>query len=403
MNKDNSQSLVTKDYMLITLFSFLSSTASYMLFTGIPLYAVSLGAKNTIAGLMMGIFMITAILFRPIFGIMADYGKRKTVLLIGAFISVAACFSYIFALSIGVLLILRAFNGIGFSATTNASGIIATDVIPPSRMAEGIGFFGISTTVASAIAPALAIYIISYLGYKYLFIIATIISILSLICSYFINYEKNKIIPPRPHVKELFHFKNIFEKTAIPTSIVLVLLAATIGSLMTFVPLYAASKNINNIGMFFPVYALSLLLTRFFSGKIADRFSVSLVIVPGLITVIISMFLLSTASSLMIFIISAFLYGLGYGMAQPTLNAVMIKMCPIERRGAGNSTFYLAMDIGSGGGAVLWGYISQKLGFSAVYISCGICVFFALIAYFSLLRKQLKAVHVKPIETLVDL
>lgn len=403
MNIATTERFLTKDYILIALFSFLSSAASYMLFTGTPLYAISLGAKNTIAGLMMGVFMITAIIFRPIFGVIADYGKRKTVLLIGIIISIIACFFYPFALSISFLLILRAFNGVGFSATTNASGIIATDVIPQSRMAEGIGFFGIATTLSSAVSPALAIYIISKYNYNVLFTIITIISIMALFCSLFISYEKNRQIPKRPPLKELFRFNNIIEKSAIPTSIVIVLLASTIGSLMTFIPLYGASRGIKNIGLFFPVYAFSLLLTRFFSGKIADRFSVSLVIVPGLIAVILSMFLLSTATSITIFIISAFLYGLGYGMSQPTLNAVMIKMCPINRRGAGNSTFYLAMDIGSGLGAVLWGIISQNLGFPSIYISCGILVIFSLFVYYFLLRKQLKQVHIKPMDPLAEL
>lgn len=396
-----SQKLWTKYYLLIMLYSILTGTANNMLMTGIPLYAIHLGGSNSVAGLMMGIFMISAILFRPLFGTLVDTKSRRMVLMTGAMISTLSFFSYTFALSVGMLLVLRAVNGIGFSANTNASGTVVADIIPSSRLAEGIGYYGISNTLATAVGPALTLLIIKAFSYQALFITAFVIGIVSFICSYFMKYEEKqpkvksvileqvKIIPNKVLTRQKIA-DSIFEKKAISPSFVMLFIALAMGSIITFIPTYAMTRGIENISIFFTVYALSLLLTRLFGGRLADRYGESTVVLPGFILMIIAFIILAFATTISLFLVSAVFYGLGFGFVQPTLNAVMIKSCPPNRRGAGNSTFFTAMDLGSGGGAVLWGFVSQNTSFTFVYLLCAVCIIVSWIAYSWLLQRKLK-------------
>lgn len=403
---ENTKKLWSKYYILIILFSLLSSTANHMLMIGVPLYAMHLGGNKSIAGLMMGMFMIVAILFRPLFGKLLDDRGRRMVLVTGITISALMCFLYTFAFSVGILLLLRALNGIGFSAMTNASGTIVSDVVPSSRLAEGVGYYGMSNTLATAVGPALTLFIIQYHSYKVLFVAASAISVLAVICSLFISYEKGRKKKgmtgeeQRENTSAGIDLKKkiadaIFEKTALPTALVIIFAAATLGSIMTFIPTYAATRGIENISIYFTVYALTLLFTRLFAGRLADRCGSSVVIIPGILIIAVSFVILSFASSIPGFLVSAVLYGLGYGSAQPALNAIMIRLCPADRRGAGNSTFFTAMDIGSGGGAVIWGVIAQNVGFLWVYLSCAASALIALAAYVSVLQRQLEAVNAR--------
>lgn len=398
---ESKSSLWTKYFNLMLIYSFLTSTTNYLMITAAPLYAIHLGGDNSIAGLMMGIFMIAAILVRPYFGKLLDEKSRRLVLIVGAAICTLTYFSYLFAFSIGMLMLIRAINGIGFSANTNASGTVVSDVIPKERLAEGVGYYGIANTLSTAIGPSIALFIIKSYNYNILFIVTATLGILSILVSYLIDYEKNNeenftVITPNEPNKNNDNMSSskstnmIFEKTALPVALVIVFLAVTIGGIMTFVPTYAATRGIDNISSYFTVYALALLITRLFVGKMADKYGVSMAIIPGIILVIIAFIVLAFAKSLPMFLLSATLYGLGYGSSQPTLNAVMIKLCPPERRGAGNSTFYTAMDIGSGGGAMLWGVISQNFGFQSVYLTCAISVGISLLCYLFILRKQIR-------------
>ena len=139
-----------------------------------------------------------AILFRPLFGTLIDDKSRRMVLIIGCIISTVISLSYVLAFSIGILLLVRSLHGIGFSATTNASGTIVSDIVPRSRLAEGVGYFGLSNTLATAVGPALSLLLIQHFNFNVLFLVASIISFIALCCGFFIDYEKKK---PEPEDK----------------------------------------------------------------------------------------------------------------------------------------------------------------------------------------------------------
>ena len=160
--------------------------------------SIHLGGNNSISGLLFGLFMAAAILFRPLFGTLIDDKSRRMVLIVGCIISTVISLSYVFAFSIAILLFVRSLHGIGFSATTNASGTIVSDIVPRNRLAmEGVGYFGLSITLATAVRPTLSLLLIQHFNYNALFLGASLISFIALCCGFFIDYEKKK---PEPDV-----------------------------------------------------------------------------------------------------------------------------------------------------------------------------------------------------------
>lgn len=390
---DSSEKLWTKDYLLTFIYAMSTSIASNMLMTGLPLYAIHLGGDNSISGMLFGFFMFVAILCRPFFGKLADERSRRIVLIIGAVTTSFITLSYLAAISISLLLIMRSFHGIGFSATTNASGTIISDIVPKSRLAEGVGYFGLSSTIATAVGPALSIYLIQQYNYQILFIVSGLISLISIICSLFINYEKRiaKFGSKSSERKTKRKFSELlFEKSALPTGLVTAFVYVGMGASLTFIPTFALSLGIEDIGLYYTVYSFALLFTRIVGGKLADKYGSSYVIIPGLVIMTISFVVLGYAHSLGGFIISGVFYGLGLGFIEPALNAVMIKLCPPDRRGAGNATFFTAKDIGGGVGAIFLGFISLQAGFKVVFLYCAISIIIAFFAYVFILRRQMK-------------
>ena len=389
---NHSDKLWTKYFTLTFIYSLFTSISSNMLMTGIPLYALHLGGDNSISGLLFGLFMLVAILFRPLFGALIDDKSRRMVLIIGGVISFIISASYVLAFSVGLLLVLRSLHGIGFSATTNASGTIVSDIVPKSRLAEGVGFFGLSNTLATAVGPALTLYIIQYFSYDILFLVSSFIGLIALFCGLFIDYEKYK---PKSETKLSGRKVKrgiadiMFERSALPSALVTIFIFIAMGATMIFIPTYALSLGIKDIGLYFVVNSFALLFTRIVGGKLADKYGDTLVILPGLIIIALSFVVLAFATSITAFVISGILYGLGLGFVDPILSAVMIKLCPIDRRGAGNSTLFTAKDIGGGFGAVIWGFISLSAGFRSVYLYCIISIILAIIAYHFILRKQM--------------
>lgn len=179
------------------------------------------------------------------------------------------------------------------------------------------------------------------------------------------------------------------EQTALRTCIVMIFSVLAVSAVFSFMPLFGEERNIDNIGLFFTFYAVSMIVTRILTGKIADQYGYIKVIIPSIAITLLLFITLIYAYSLPMVLLAAIFYGVGYGTLQPVLNAVVIKLSPVERRGAANATFFATLDIGFGLGSFIWGGVSQVAGFTVVFIGCAACIVASLLAFYFILRGQL--------------
>lgn len=391
--------LWTKYYILIILVSFSANMLNFTLTTTLPLYVMNIGGNNSSVGLLMTFFCISALIVRPVFGNIMDIRSRKAVLLAGLIILMLVSLLYNLAFSVTILMVLRVVNGVGFSAVSTAAPTIVTDISPASRLPEGISYFGISMTAAMAVGPVIGLNLLGHFGFRIIFIFSFIIGIVGFTFMMMINYEKEnkkrKEINPELLQKpgevitadrRRLNISNLFEKTSIKPSLVQFFIAFSYGSVFTFIPAYGVSRGIDNIGVFFTVYAGAVILATIGTGKLVERYGVGKVFLPGLLLQFTAFFLLAFAHSLPVVLIAGTLFGLGSGANFPVINIIVIKLCPVKRRGAANATLFSAMDIGIGLGALLWGIVSEKAGFMAVYLAAAAVLVIALLAFFLVLH-----------------
>jgi MFS family permease len=78
------------------------------------------------------------------------------------------------------------------------------------------------------------------------------------------------------------------------------------------------------------------------------------------------------------FVISASLFGLGFGTAQPATIALLIDRVRPEQRGLATSTYFMGFDAGFSIGAILLGVVSQHWGFGVMWQLAAACNFSGL-------------------------
>jgi len=370
--------LWTKNFALIMLVNFFVFVSFQVLLPTMPVYIQHLGATEDIVGLVMGVFTITAVGLRPFAGRILDTKGRKVVYFFGLIIIIVSIMAYGWVSSVALLLTVRLFHGIGWGAATTAAGTIATDVIPKPRLAEGMGFYGLTTVISMAIAPIIGLQIIKSWGFYTLFHLSTVLAICGAIFALFIRYQSidrsantlpDDIKPP------------LFEKKAFKPAVIIFLITLTYGSIITFIALYAAQFKIENIGIFFSAYALTLLFSRPIFGKMADKKGFHYVMIPGILCVGIAMLILFLAQNLSFFIAAAVFYGIGFGAVQPSLQAMAVYDVPPQRRGAANGTFMSGFDLGIGVGSIIWGFTAKITGYSTMYLITIIPVLIALFLF----------------------
>lgn len=381
----NQEVLWTKNYILILVNSVLISITPITLSTNLPLYLKNLGSTNMIIGLMTTVFTIFALIFRPIFGFIIDNLGRKIVMLIGVFITAISCFFFAFTQSVEVIFILRAANGIGFCALTTVVGAMIADNVPTSRMAEGIGFSGVPMTIAVAAGPIIGAFLINSFGYRSFFLFIFTVSCINIVFSLLLKYNKVE----KPQQKTSGKKKFSVDKTALLPALVLIILAVSFGGIEPFVPTAGVSREIENISMFFTVYAIVALVTRISAGRLADMYGINKVFWAGLIALFFSFVSLAFAHSILTIIISGALYGVGFGITFSLLNAIAMKECSQNKRGLAAAMFFASMDVGIGIGAFLWGGVSQLSGFTLMFLLSGVFVVFGAVLYYILLQKKM--------------
>lgn len=370
--------LWSRNFIKIMLVNFLEYIPMYILLSVLPLHASKhFGSSGLVAGLTTGVFLVSSVLSRPFFGNLLDHTDKRKVLVAGTVLFTLPILTYSLTAKIEILLIFRFIQGIGWGAVNTSAMTIASFAIPAARRGEGLGYFGIASTIAMAIGPAFGLYFFNRFSFVFLFVILFIIGILGCAASLQMPDEERMSFKEKNSKQKLV----IIEKSAVLTSAVLFLVAITYGGVITFLPAYAIYRGINDIGAFFTIYAIALLITRPIMGKLSDRHGVSKVLIPGMGFLIAALIILYFAASFPVFLISGALYGLGFGSVKPILDAITITLSPAERRGAANATFISAMDFGVGAGSSVWGILSQSLGFAAVYLLSAFLTVISLIIY----------------------
>lgn len=376
--------LWTRNFVLMVILNTFIFFGFQMLMPTLPPYIKQMGVTDSTIGLVTGIFTISTLIVRPFSGLALDRIGRKPVLIAGLIVFIAMVSSYSFLPSIGLILLFRFIHGFGWGASTTAASTIVAECPPRERFAEGMGFYGLSSSLAMALAPAIGLAFVGLFNFRSLtFLSATLVGI-GLLLTFLLKYKDTKC----EAVKGERH--KFYERSAITPALLMFFVTIPYGSVTSFIALYAMQRGIVNIGVFFTVYAATMLISRPFFGKLIDKFGFDFTIIPGLTLIIATMLTLSQAASLPIFLIAAFMYGLGFSAVHPSLQTMAVRDAPRSRLGAANATFFTGFDGGIGLGAILFGRVATAVGYSSMYMFASIPIIIALILYFAIARKKNK-------------
>lgn len=381
MNKaelsDNNK-LFVKEYILIVIICGLGRICNHMQAVTIPLYVQSIGYSATLAGLMTTVYTIVSVIFRPFIGVMLDSKGRWIIFMLGTglFAFSSGMFGYMNAL--WLLFTVRLLHGLGFSAHTTSINTMGTDVIPESRLAEGIGYMGLTNSISTAIAPALALFLAEAVGYNRTFLSIAGIAIAATLIGFFIRYEKKRPVAEKSEFKRL-RWSDLYEEASLLPSIVILVMAGANVALSTFLASYGNARGMESVGFFFTVSAITMAVARLTCGWFSRRIGEKNVMNIGLVLCLVGYILIFLADGNVALWAAGAVYGFGYGVVYPLLNAMAVVNAPSERRGSANATFLMFMDLGIGVGSFVWGLTIDLIGIRWLYLLCSGCAFISLI------------------------
>ena len=343
----------------------------------LPIYMAStLHADKSTVGLVLASFMIASVTIRPFSGFALDKYGRRTIFTTALLINSILFLGYFIATHSDSLTILRIAHGVAWGVTTISGSIVAVDIIPSEKRGEGLGYFGLSTTMGMAVGPVIGLFIGHHLGYSTMFAAAVAISFVSYGCASFMKY-------PKVNKTETVHFSwgGLFDKSSMGTSLNLLIIMSAYGGLLSFVALYGKEIGVINTSWFFLVFAIGIASSRFAMGQVLDKKGPGKIITICLLLLIGGFIYLAMAKNIFVYYSSGILLGFGVGAVFPTFQTMVNNLAKPERRGAANSTLYTALDLGMGAGMVFTGYIAESFSISSAFIVCAVICVFGLIVF----------------------
>nr|WP_295970870.1 MFS transporter [uncultured Bacillus sp.] len=382
--KQNAK-LWTKNFLMVSLSNFLLFVSFYMLMVTMAVYSINrFHASQSEAGLASSIFVLGAVLVRPIAGRIIDTIGKKQMLLIGLSLFLIMMLLYFPVQSLPLLLIIRFIHGFAFGISTTATGTIAADIVPVVRRGEGMGYFATSTNLAMAIGPFLGLFISKHFNHSIIFVITVVFSAVAILASLFIIIPKMETVTSGATEETRLQLSDFFEKSTVPIAILAALFGFVYSSILSFLSSYAAEIHLADAASFFFVmYAGFLLISRPFTGKLFDLKGENIVIYPSILLFGAGLLLLSQAQYGVILLIAGAMIGIGFGTFQSSAQTIAVNVASTHRIGLATSTFFVFYDFGVGVGPFLLGYMLPFIGFRGLYVSMAVIVFLGLFIYYA--------------------
>ncbi|HJO59453.1 MAG TPA: MFS transporter [SAR202 cluster bacterium] len=388
MASESSQSLWSRDFVINLLVAHLLLAGFFSLFMVVPGFIDKLGGKEWEIGVIIATFGLAGVIFRPMAGKWILKSGPKRVIMFGILIFVGTTVLYIPLPSEWWIVPVRMAQGVGLAIAPVATSTVVANLAPESRRGEGMSYMGNSISIAQLYAPPIGFFIADSFSFSLAFIVASAVALVSFFVCLTMSDSRTRM-PITPQNENEMSDAPFISRAAIFPTLIFLTYAFTMAPVSTFLPMLSDVRELGvNPGFYFTILSGMTMLTTLVSGRIADKFGRSAVIIPGLTLVSVAMFMLSGSFTSGMFFGAAFFHGVGYGLIYPGINSLVIDRVPANERGSAIGTLQQAWDIGASGGNFIVGPIIGALGVGSAFVVVGAGVATGVVGFITGNRKS---------------
>ena len=363
-------------------FSFTVFLSAFQLLPTAPFHILALGGGTPAAGLFLGFLTYASAFSAPVTGAYADRLGARRVLIIASVAITIFSVIYAFVPSYKLMLALVVVHGLFWSGLLTGSAAYMTNILPESRRAEGIAYWGLSTIAAIAVAPSIGFWVFHF-GWRALCLEAAVLNVVMALIAWQLPDQP---VAARDASKPR---GRLIEWRVLIISFTLFLYSFGYGGITSFTALYADANGVVPKGIYLTVLAVTMLLTRPVSGRLGDRFGYRRVFAPCLALIALGLACLAFGGTRFWLVTSAVIFGLGFGTAYPAFVGYVMRSVGSDRRGAAFGAILACFDTGIGTGSTSMGWIISRYGFASAFGTAAALSALAL-PYFLIADRALK-------------
>lgn len=353
--------------MLAASFFYLGST---MLVTPvISGFAGSLGATAAFMGVIGGLMNVCSLVVRPIAGNLSDIMRKRRIATIGSIVLAVSTSLYAVATDPVQIAVLRLVSGAGYAFCSVCMSTWFASLLPPEHVGSGMGMFGMMNALGMAVGPAIALAITDAFGYRPALLFGGVMAAMTMVLVQFVS---NPGEPPartaeRPSVRPA-HKLAILDTRVVPAAAIIALFTIPYMATQSFLVTFVAQRGLDlSVSLFFPVYAIVLLVLRFALKRQFDSVKFGPFLFAASASAVASLVLLTLMrGNLAMFAAAACMAG-GYGIMCSVCQSTAVRLVGPEHAGMANSTYYMGLDIGMSAGPVIGGMLFGSVDLNLFY------------------------------------
>ena len=368
--------LFTPRFFIMCTYTFTVFVSVFQLLPTAPYHIVELGGTTAAAGLFLGLLTYSSAFSAPFTGTIGDRIGQRHVLITVSLVLAAFTVSYALIRDHRWLLVVVTVHGVFWSGLLSASGAYMTATIPRSRRAEGLGYWGMASSFSIAVAPALGFWVYRQ-GWVVLCLEMTALNLLMALIAWRLPDDHSGALGRDAEPDDVPRSKRIIEWRVLLLSVSLAAISFGYGGLTSFSAFFADELGITPRGLFLSAMAVSILTGRLTVGRSLDRRGHRNVLLPCLVAPPAGLLMLALSQGTNSFLVSALVFGAGFGLMYPAFTSYVMAHVPTSRRGAAFGAMLAAFDTGIGTGSTTMGWLVHHTGFR---IAFGVAALIAALA-----------------------
>jgi predicted MFS family arabinose efflux permease len=352
--------LVTRPLLLVFAASLGGLANFFVLLTVVPLYAAR-SAGDVGAGLATAALMLTTVVAEVASPrLVAAVGARGSIVIGLALLGLPALL-LVPSSALWLILVVCLLRGFGFGIVAVLGSALVADIVPPERRGEGLGLYGILVSAPSIVALPLSVWLIERVDFQPLFVLATILALVSIVPALALPRTDPGEEPPTG-------FRDALRRAGIAApALAFGIVAMAAGIVVTFLPLAVTSGSGSLAATALFVQAIASAFTRWLAGRVGDRHGSGRLLLPGALGVIGGIGLLALGDQPAAVLGGMLLFGAGFGFAQNASLAVMFEHVPRSGYSAASAAWNFAYDVGIGVGAAAFGVLADGTSYTLAF------------------------------------
>jgi MFS family permease len=354
--------LFTPRFFVMCGFTFTVFLSAFQLLPTAPFEILSRGGSTFASGLFLGFLTYASAFSAPLTGAFSDRAGQRRILITTSLAITFFSIAYAIVPGYRIMLALVLVHGVFWSGLLSASAAYLTNSIPETRRGEGVAYWGLSSVAAIAVAPTIGFWVYRQ-GWTTLCVESAALNLVMAAIAWRLPHQP---IAAERAARPAARRRHV-EWRVLALSITLFLYSFGYGGITSFTALYADVNGVSPKGIYLTALAVVILVTRPFSGRLGDRLGHRRVLLPCLALIAIGLGCLCLGGSLGWLLLSAAIFGTGFGTAYPLFVALVMEHVGPEGRGAAFGAILAAFDRGIGTGSTSMGWIIGAHGFVAAF------------------------------------